>query len=369
MINNIQLIRAFAALNVVLMHTLFSANSYDLPAQYLSIFDQSEWGNNGVDLFFVVSGFVMVFTQSHRPKSAAQFFKNRIIRLVPIYWALTLLFASIFFLAPAAFRETAVTFEHLLSSLFFVSNVVVGENPVLFVGWTLEYEMLFYSVFALGILLPTSKAKVLFPILLLLSLTVFSEIDLILLEFIFGMVAALIYQRNAHLAYAKTMFVVGVILLAASMLYDLQMHRVFKWGHSGIFHCTCIVLFAADQFTHSQDIGRCLLQHISCSNLHHCAFYKISSIFPLWVSNDVIAILCVISTAVIGTFVHYLVEKPLVSITKKLLSFSHPQAAKGNFHTSQNAKLANFNNPVARLIVGCLTKFISRFGIESRHGH
>ncbi|MCW1512823.1 acyltransferase family protein, partial [Acinetobacter baumannii] len=87
MINNIQALRAFAALNVVFYHIIGASISYDLPtSSFLFI---KEWGQNGVDIFFVISGFIMVFIQEKNRKSSFEFIKNRVERIVPVYWLLT----------------------------------------------------------------------------------------------------------------------------------------------------------------------------------------------------------------------------------------------------------------------------------------
>ena len=72
MIVNIQYLRAFAAINVVFLHVLIGAESYNRPAGILSFF--GNWGANGVDIFFVISGFVMIYTQINNPNNIFIFY-------------------------------------------------------------------------------------------------------------------------------------------------------------------------------------------------------------------------------------------------------------------------------------------------------
>ena len=95
---NLQCLRAFAAINVVYFHTLLGSESYDKSVSIFSII--GTWGQNGVDIFFVLSGFVMIHTQIQNPKKIHEFYYSRLNRIVPIYWLITLFIVLIYFLLP-----------------------------------------------------------------------------------------------------------------------------------------------------------------------------------------------------------------------------------------------------------------------------
>jgi exopolysaccharide production protein ExoZ len=144
----IQWLRGVAAMMVVWQHCLaFTPLS--------SAMKFTNAGVSGVDLFFVISGFIMVATTSGRSMSPIEFMTRRVIRLVPIYWAATILLA-ICISTGIAFRTDHVTLPAVLKSLFFIPYVSLKGNgqiwPVLGQGWTLNYEMFFYVVFALTLL-------------------------------------------------------------------------------------------------------------------------------------------------------------------------------------------------------------------------
>ncbi|MDB2405246.1 acyltransferase family protein [bacterium] len=61
MLLNLQILRAFAALSVVLFHTIGTSSSYGFDTRWISYLEG--WGASGVDVFFVISGFVMLYTQ------------------------------------------------------------------------------------------------------------------------------------------------------------------------------------------------------------------------------------------------------------------------------------------------------------------
>jgi exopolysaccharide production protein ExoZ len=137
---NVQCLRALAAYAVVTHHVIDALNNY---IAHMDI--RLSVGANGVDVFFVISGFIMAATTSSRSVSPAQFALNRIIRIVPIYWLLTLFAAGLLIAGFKLFSQSFNTI-HLLKSLFFIADP--HKMPVLFVGWSLNYEMMFYVLFS-----------------------------------------------------------------------------------------------------------------------------------------------------------------------------------------------------------------------------
>jgi exopolysaccharide production protein ExoZ len=139
----IQYLRAFAALAVVLFHAA-ERSGYAFAI-----------GAAGVDVFFVISGFIMWVIVARRPVSPGRFLKERIRRIVPVYWLATFLMVA--GALAGLFPNLVLTAGHVAASLFFVPmrSPSGGEIwPVLVQGWTLAYEMFFYSIFAACLLLP-----------------------------------------------------------------------------------------------------------------------------------------------------------------------------------------------------------------------
>ena len=82
-------------------------------------------GQAGVDIFFVISGFIMWVTTHDRRTTPLQFLTNRIVRIVPLYWLLTLTVAAACLIAPSLFRGVVLAPEHVVKSLFFIPT----SNP------------------------------------------------------------------------------------------------------------------------------------------------------------------------------------------------------------------------------------------------
>lgn len=148
-LHNIQYMRALAALLVVYVHSQHQVGAY---AEHLVVF-----GDIGVDLFFIISGFIMVWVtkDSDTPIS---FMKRRITRIVPLYWSATLLMGISVFLFPEMFKTAIFSAEHLVKSLLFIPHLNPGRMdevwPILVPGWTLNYEMYFYLIFSLALFAP-----------------------------------------------------------------------------------------------------------------------------------------------------------------------------------------------------------------------
>ena len=166
-------------------------------------------GGVGVDLFFVISGFIMTHVTRDGAMTAPVFMAHRGARIVPIYWIMTLLVFVSAALAPSLFRYTDAEPSLLVKSLLFIPYVKASGlmEPVLFVGWTLNYEMVFYGLFAIGLLVPARAAGLLGVIGVLLILAAAGTLapaqpaplafytDPIILEFGLGILVGLVTER------------------------------------------------------------------------------------------------------------------------------------------------------------------------------
>lgn len=224
-LNTVQALRAVAALCVIGMH---------IPA--------IERGAFGVDLFFVISGFIVCHVSAADP---GQFMLKRAFRVVPLYWLCTIALFGIALAAPQLMQATRGDTTELLKSLFFVPFVKSNGNvhPLLYLGWTLNYEILFYALFALSLVLAPRRPHVL-AVALLLALFVtgrlmhFDNVPLrfwtapIVLEFVFG-IAAYHVWRSGALARLPALLAVPLALAAWLLMAALRSDdamRPLLWG-------------------------------------------------------------------------------------------------------------------------------------------
>jgi exopolysaccharide production protein ExoZ len=141
---SIQYLRAAAAMSVVLFHAFQCVN------------DGFPLGAAGVDVFFVISGFVLWTSVEAQPTAPLSFLWRRIGRVVPLYWVVTLALAVLALAAPAAIPQLKFGWRHVALSLAFIqhSDPVGDPFPFLPVGWTLNYEMIFYLVMTAALMAP-----------------------------------------------------------------------------------------------------------------------------------------------------------------------------------------------------------------------
>ena len=86
----VQCLRALAASGVVLLHAQMQAERFSTSAPFISA-DVAEFGRYGIDLFFVISGFVIYYTNFPQALPSRTFFLRRALRIVPLYWIFTVL--------------------------------------------------------------------------------------------------------------------------------------------------------------------------------------------------------------------------------------------------------------------------------------
>lgn len=144
-------LRFFAAALVVLTHASFYVHERLDPA-----FEVWNFGNIGVDIFFVISGFVMVASQAGPPNQSTawkNFLRGRIIRIVPLYWIATTIKVFALAAAPAVVLHAELDPARILMSYAFLPQVNPAGRfePLLGVGWTLIYEAFFYATFCLAL--------------------------------------------------------------------------------------------------------------------------------------------------------------------------------------------------------------------------
>ena len=217
----LQYLRAAAALAVVYSHA-----AAQVPAFAESL---PQGGSFGVDVFFVISGFIMVWI-AKPTDTPARFAANRVRRVVPLYWFFTFAMAAILLLAPGLFKNSVFDLGALVASLAFwpyPSDAHPGELwPLVAPGWSLNYEMYFYAVFALSLFAPARARTALAAAAICLvwalahalpgdaPLVVFHR-EAVVFEFVLGMGLAVAWRRGRTLSPAAgaALIVAGTAVL------------------------------------------------------------------------------------------------------------------------------------------------------------
>ncbi|MBB2698729.1 UNVERIFIED_ORG: peptidoglycan/LPS O-acetylase OafA/YrhL [Rhizobium esperanzae] len=247
MLVQLQYLRAIAALMVVYFHAILQLAKVN-PAIDATAF---LYGETGVDIFFVLSGFVMWLTTSGRAMRPIDFARRRIRRIVPLYWLATLFSAVVALAAPSLLKSTVFDLPHLIASLFFLPWANAADpgtiTPVVVPGWTLNYEMFFYLVFAL--LLPlqeTRRIPAMFAVfaVILIACRLLPETtatrfygEPIMLEFLAGVVLGWLCGQKALLPnrWAWAVLATGFAFLLVNEALMQPESRFYAWGIPAVF--------------------------------------------------------------------------------------------------------------------------------------
>lgn len=181
-------------------------------------------GHAGVDLFFVISGFIMGTVGA--TETPVRFAYRRVTRIAPLYWLVTLTFCGLS-LVPGLMRNFSFTGEELLKSLLFIPYADRSGQlyPLVVPGWTLNFEMFFYGIFAAALFIPWPRlATILALFALAAGGVLFTPADPVMrvatsplvLEFAFGLLlSGGLVHRSASVGFV--LFGIGLFWMAGMM--------------------------------------------------------------------------------------------------------------------------------------------------------
>lgn len=265
---SIQILRGVAALSVVLFHVSEMLLQYtDGRGAFCRLAPFWYTGAAGVDLFFVISGFVMVQSTQGRfglEFAGPVFLARRIIRIVPLYWIFTAVMLLLVLL-PFTLKSHVFSLPYTITSLLFIpaTNPTHGQDlPLLPQGWTLSYEMYFYLLFSLLLFfkerffLPAITAVFLPSALVGLWLEPRDPLwkvvtSPLLLEFVFGCYLGRAVNHRAISLYGSII----MILLALFLIFQTRgvpiedQTRLLRWG------VPAMLLVAGCVFVEKQGMG------------------------------------------------------------------------------------------------------------------
>lgn len=337
--NTLQLLRGLAAISIVFSHGLINTDMF----KYVNII-----ANTGVDLFFVLSGFILFFVH-HREigvkSKLKHFLIKRFFRIFPIYWIIT----GIYMVLVIPFGYS-FSFEYIFKSLFLLPQ---QPMPIVGVAWTLEYEILLYILFSLIIL----NRKMFFPVLLIWSfiivlfmspsiqvnsLIVSRISNPINFDFLFGCGIAMLVKKN-KLDYKwvpKAAIQIGILGIFSSLMITYlglwKVHRVITWGLPSALLIFGLVKLEIIQKLRVPKIFIYLgnasysiyLTHLISLLIFSKFVEKIGLLFNL-VNLNMFYITSCILAVLVGCFFHAFIEKPLMNyFTDNIIkpSVNHTQA-------------------------------------------
>lgn len=318
----LQALRGVAAVMVLIGHVLAEAEHYfalQLPG------DAVPW-TRGVDIFFVISGFVITLSASRYAGQPGAFLWRRILRVVPLYYLFTTLMVAALLVLPGGAKDTTLDPAQILSSYGFFPYARADGRiaPVLSLGWTLNYEMFFYALMALCLALPRPLVTVagMLMALAMMGLVVgFTTPQFtfwtnpLILEFLFGIALARLWQRGwsrPDMALSIAALVMGFALLI--VLDPTPLPRFIAAGLPAALIVAGGTLFCPQRPLPGQLLGDASYAlYLSHRFALRAATLVLLPLLPAtalgaWVY---VVTVCVLAVAV-GILIHIAIERPLM---------------------------------------------------------
>lgn len=258
----IQMLRGIASILVVLLHC--SRN-------YIETFQQNFlegfflFGGAGVDIFFVLSGFIITYTNFKfigKSEHFVPFARRRAVRIYPTYWIIISLFLLLQVILPSFYRSHfSFDIKNIITTYLLLPDHIMVNG----VSWTLTYEIYFYFLFALSFFIPWKKLSFYLAMLyagIIISLyTVgynFESSNTWLnlatypmnVEFFMGVLAAVLVPKISAKAAIPLLFSGSILFLISAILFDLNYHllpnafdRVILFGIPSFLIITGIVKY------------------------------------------------------------------------------------------------------------------------------
>ena len=310
---SVQYLRAIAALLVVLHH---ARN----PKPWLfNPLEEFMGGTTGVDIFFVISGFIMFTAARH--EQVGTFLWRRLVRVAPLYWIATLLMLAL--AVRGGEIQTADRLASLVKSFLFIPHFSVDFPdqvwPYFIPGWTLNYEMFFYALFAVGIAFgrPLVVTSCIIGSLVALGLATRPEsaigltyTNLMLLQFLAGVWIGYVHSKRVFSSWLGILLPVGFVV-------------IFMVGENvilrGLAACAILVgALALEPAVPKLNLLKALGDASYAIYLFHVpALFLASAVvrrLPLqgWLQFGAMIAACMVTAMVVGLVVRRFVEAPLL---------------------------------------------------------
>lgn len=320
-LNSIQYLRAVAALGVVVFHA----------CQWRGL--NFNIGRAGVDLFFIISGVIMWRVTGERESTPRAFLWRRVTRVAPLYWLVTLVVAAAVWLRPQFLPNVSPRLEHLLLSLAFIPHLdpFGSPFPLLPPGWTLDYEALFYLVFAAALFAPRRRqgAIVCGALLSIIAAGVILPDPIytlianpLLAEFAVGVGIALLAEHRALPGPigGLVLLSLGVVLLVIPAALGLfsELGRPFIWGTPGAFIVAGALALEQSGAAPRWPALAWLGDASYALYLVHVPVEAVVASTLRSVDIGWFAALAIVASVVVALATHALVERPLTNLARGL---------------------------------------------------
>lgn len=354
-LHNIQALRAFAVLLVVALHLLAVELKYSQYDVLLPTFLRI--GLSGVDLFFVISGFIMVtvtaptnpLSLTARGDRVIRFLFLRLTRIYPLYWLVSAVVLAIFLVHPSFLHLPNFSEKFVINSFLLLPQQGL---PLVMVGWSLIHEIYFYFVFALLLLLPRKYLPYLLFAWLCIVVEGFRHVEYydpdqnpftrlafspVTVEFIAGCYLALFFEwrqdRQTYYPFAMTSIYVGLlslVILWHFFSFDAQTIDVVGWTRVYLFTGPYVLMIygAVALEKNRQGIAPAwaiaIGDHSYSTYLTHVLVLSVCGrvwktfAWEGYIDNVVILTVTIIAVLLTGKYCYQWIEKPALHLSRRL---------------------------------------------------
>jgi exopolysaccharide production protein ExoZ len=262
-LNLIQVLRGIASLLVVFFHTTVNDTAL-LDKDFC--FGFFSFGKAGVDIFFVLSGFIITYTSLQALKTSGKpipFLRRRFIRIFPAYWIVITIFLVIQSLFSSFYNSG--TYNYSITNILTTYFLLPGHLMVNGVSWTLSYELFFYMLFSVAFIIPSKKLVFILGLVYAIVIIVLAIINYPVnpqntwtmffifpmnTEFLMGVIAALIIPKIPSGISTALIISGSLLFLAGALLYNNhyyvvqnEFNRVITFGIPSFLIITGVVKF------------------------------------------------------------------------------------------------------------------------------
>ncbi|HBS6761961.1 acyltransferase 3 [Klebsiella pneumoniae] len=308
-LNQIQWLRAIAAILVVITHFTGKAYSVKLLDHEFSS------GAIGVDIFFIISGFIMMYVSDLKKQYPIKFILNRFIRILPVHYFFLFILIIIFLIKPDVINSS-VSKTYVWESFLLVPalrNDAEYLNPVI---WTLCYEMMFYLIFCVSLNLKNLTTSAI-ATTLVISAIVFSGFfykgdniyisaatDSISLEFCYGMLLYVFYKKGFLTFHWLLPLMLSIILYFVFKQFDF--YRFIKLGIPSALIFISFLNMKNSKITFLNFLGKISYEIYICHIMVISASYLILfrlGVFNIFAYATLTSVLILISAYLINIFI------------------------------------------------------------------
>jgi exopolysaccharide production protein ExoZ len=328
MLNSISLIRVLSCLAIAIFHI-----TRYVTVNYPGIDLTFSLAGPGFHLFLQISGFVLVYITNSDDRPL-RFMMKRAARIVPLYWVTTTVAIFVISLEPWLFTSADMSLPAIVKSYLFLPSIdkINHIHPILFVGWTLNYMMLFYGLFSLSLLAPR-RWQTWFAIAGLFSVMALAHLlpegaartfytRPILLEFASGCLVGMALRNPKVIAWVKVtpvwpIMVLGVVGLLCAMQAHLDgLPKVLAYSPSA----AALVFACAAKDMYKKPLQGALIHRLGLLSFGVYLIHPI--VIPIlgalvantvgkgWVGTGVLYVSTIACTVLLADIAHQMIEKP-----------------------------------------------------------